>query len=201
VDDELDLVERLRAGDEDAFAELVSRHDGALRRTARLFVRTAAAADDVTQETWLGVIRGIGQFEGRSSLRTWIFRILVNRARTRAVADARSVPFSAVGEEAGPTVDPSCFGADGRWSSAPARLDFDPERQALSSELRERLREAIDELPERQRVVVTLRDVVGLPAAEVCELLEVSEANQRVLLHRGRAHIRTSLSPLREAGT
>jgi RNA polymerase sigma-70 factor, ECF subfamily len=126
VEDDKVLVSRLRAGDEKAFEALVAQHDGALRRVARTFVRTDSAADEVTQETWLGVLRGLDAFEGRSSLRTWIFGILVNQARTRAVRDARSLPFSALEEDDGPTVDPSAFGADGRWTSAPPRLDADP---------------------------------------------------------------------------
>jgi RNA polymerase sigma-70 factor (ECF subfamily) len=161
-------------------------------------VRTDAAADDVVQETWLGVIRGLAAFEGRSSLRTWIFRILVNQARTRATREARSVPFSSVVDEDQPTVDPAAVGADGRWRSAPARLDGDPESGLLSAEVRAKLLEAVDVLPPDQRAVITLRDLVGAPAAEVCELLDVSDGNQRVLLHRARARVRLALLPLVE---
>ena len=196
--DDDDLLARLRNGDEAAFAELVAEYDGALRRVARSFVRTDAAADDVVQETWLGVIRGLDRFEGRSSLRTWIFSILVNQARTRAVRDARSVPFSSLEEDDGPTVDPGAFGPDGHWRSSPPRLDADPETGLLSAELREHLLAAIDELPHRQRAVITLRDVVGLSSAEVRDLLEVSEGNQRVLLHRARAKVRAALADLVE---
>ena len=198
MDDDRALLERLRAGDEAAFRELVARHDGALRRVARTFVRTPSAADDVVQETWLGVIRGLPEFEGRSSLRTWIFRILVNRARTRGVRDARSVPFSALEVDDGPAVDPAAFGADGRWTSAPPRLECDPETNLLSTELREHLLQAIDELGPAQRAVITLRDLVGVSAEEVCELLELSEGNQRVLLHRARSRVRAALVPLVE---
>jgi RNA polymerase sigma-70 factor (ECF subfamily) len=198
VEEDHALVERLRAGDEHAFEALVLRHDGAMRRLARTFVRTDAAADDVVQETWLGVIRGLAAFEGRSSLRTWIFRILVNQARTRATREARSVPFSSVVDEDQPTVDPAAFGADGRWRSAPARLDGDPESGLLSAEVRAKLLEAVDVLPPDQRAVITLRDLVGAPAAEVCELLDVSDGNQRVLLHRARARVRLALLPLVE---
>jgi RNA polymerase sigma-70 factor, ECF subfamily len=200
VEDERALLERLRAGDEQAFETLVARHDGALRRVARTFVRTDAAADDVVQETWLGVVRGLHAFEGRSSLRTWIFKILVNTARTRGARDARSLPFSALQGDDRPAVEPSAFGADGRWSSAPARLEGDPETGLLSRELRERLVEAVDRLSPDQRAVITLRDLVGLTAREVCDLLEVSDANQRVLLHRARARVRTALMPLVEVG-
>jgi RNA polymerase sigma-70 factor (ECF subfamily) len=198
VDDEHALLERLRAGDEAAFRELVARHDGALRRVARTFVRTPAAADDVVQETWLGVIRGLSEFQGRSSLRTWIFTILVNRARTRGARDARSIPFSALDHDDGPTVDPGAFAADGHWSSAPSRLDGDPESRLLSAELRRHLLRAVDELGPAQRAVITLRDLVGASAEEVCELLELSEGNQRVLLHRARSHVRSALVPLVE---
>ena len=198
VDDDRALLELLRAGDEDAFRALVARHDAALRRVARTFVHTPSAADDVVQETWLGVIRGLSAFEGRSSLRTWIFRILVNRARTRAVRDARSVPFSALEQDDGPAVEPAAFGADGRWTSAPARLEGDPETSLLSAELREHLLEAVDALSPAQRAVITLRDLVGVSSEEVCELLELSEVNQRVLLHRARSRVRAALVPLVE---
>ena len=198
MDDDRDLLARLRAGDESAFEALVTRHDGALRRVARTYVRTDAAADDVVQETWLGVVRGLDGFEGRSSLRTWIFSILVNRARTRAVRDARSLPFSSLEEDDRPAVEPSAFAADGRWTSAPPRLDGDPETGLLSAELREHLLRAVDALTGDQRTVITLRDLVGLSAAEVCDLLEIADGNQRVLLHRARARVREALVPLME---
>jgi RNA polymerase sigma-70 factor (ECF subfamily) len=198
VESERALLERLRSGDEHAFEALVTRHDAALRRVARGFVRTDAAADDVVQETWLGVVKGLPAFEGRSSLRTWIFRILVNTARTRATRDARSLPFSSLETDTGPAVDPSAFGADGRWSSAPARLEGDPETGLLSRELREHLLEAVERLTPAQRAVITLRDLVGLSAPEVCELLDLTDANQRVLLHRARAGVRAALLPLVE---
>jgi RNA polymerase sigma-70 factor, ECF subfamily len=198
VHDDTVLLSRLRAGDERAFEMLVAKHNGALRRVARTFVRTDSAVDDVVQETWLGVVRGLDAFEERSSLRTWIFSILVNQARTRAVRDARSLPFSALEQDDAPAVDPAAFGADGRWSSAPPRLDGDPESGLLSAELRRHLLEAVDTLSPDQRAVITLRDLVGLPAAEVCDLLDLSEGNQRVLLHRARSRVRTALAPLVE---
>jgi RNA polymerase sigma-70 factor, ECF subfamily len=198
VEDDRALLERLRAGDEHAFEALVARHDRALRRVARTFVRTDSAADDVVQETWLGVLRGLSAFEGRSTLRTWIFRILVNTARTRATRDARSVPFSAIETDEGPAVEPAAFAADGRWSSAPPRLDADPETGLLSAELRQHLLRAVDDLSPDQRAVITLRDLVGLTAPEVCDLLELTDGNQRVLLHRARARVRTALLPLVE---
>jgi RNA polymerase sigma-70 factor (ECF subfamily) len=196
VEDESSLLVRLRAGDEGAFQALVERHDAALRRVARTFVRTQAAAEDVVQDTWLGVLRGIDGFEGRSSLRTWIFRIMINRARTRAVGDARSVPFSALEEDEGPAFDQGAFGPDGRWASAPSRLETDPEGKLLSAEIREHLLEAVEGLADGQRVVITLRDLVGLPADEVAEMLEISDVNQRVLLHRARTYVRAALEPL-----
>jgi RNA polymerase sigma-70 factor (ECF subfamily) len=198
VEDDRALLERLRAGDERAFEALVDRYDRALRRVARTFVRTDASADEVVQETWLGVVRGLREFEGRSSLRTWIFRILVNRARTRATRDARSLPFSALETDEGPAVEPAAFGADGRWISAPARIESDPETGLLSAELRQHLQRAVEGLSPDQRAVITLRDLVGLSAREVCDLLELSDANQRVLLHRARARVRTALLPLME---
>jgi RNA polymerase sigma-70 factor, ECF subfamily len=195
------FVERLRAGDEAAFDALVARHDAALRRVARTYVRTDAAADDVVQETWLGVVRGLDEFEERSSLRTWIFSILVKRAKTRAMRDARNLPFSALERDDRPAVDPAAFGADGRWASAPPRLESDPETGLVMRELRTQLLDAVEQLSPDQRAVITLRDLVGLPAAEVCELLDLSDANQRVLLHRARARVRTALTPFVEVGT
>ena len=192
------ILARLRAGDEAAFEQLVSQHDAALHRVARTFVPTQALADDVVQETWLAVIRGLDGFEGRSSLRTWIYTILANRARTRAVREARNLPFSAIGDEGGPTVDPAAFGRDGTWRSAPARLDADPETNLLSGELRAHIMAAVDDLPDHMRTVITLRDIVGLTPAEVCNVLEISDANQRVILHRARAKVRTALRPVME---
>jgi RNA polymerase sigma-70 factor (ECF subfamily) len=196
VDDHA-LVERLRAGDEAAFAAVVDRYDRQLRRLARTFVRTDALADDVVQETWLAVLRGIDRFEERSSLKTWIFRILVNRARTRAVREARQVPFSSLAtaeDQEGPAVDPSAFNADGTWASPPARLDVEPETRLLAGELRGRLAEVVDTLPEQQRTVILLRDVAGLDGPEVADALGISEGNQRVILHRARTRVRDELT-------
>jgi RNA polymerase sigma-70 factor (ECF subfamily) len=196
VDDHA-LVERLRAGDEAAFASLVDCYDGRLRRLARTFVRTDALAEDVVQETWLAVLRGIDRFEERSTLKTWIFRILVNRARTRAVREARQVPFSSLAtdeDREGPAVDPSAFAADGTWASPPARLDVEPETQLLAGELRGRLADAVETLPEQQRTVILLRDFAGLDGPEVAEALGISEGNQRVILHRARTRVRDALA-------
>ena len=161
-------------------------------------MRTDSAADEVVQETWLGVVKGLDSFEGRSSLRTWIFRILVNTARTRGVRDARNVPFSALEKEDQPAVEPAAFDADGRWTSAPPRLETDPESGVLSAELREQVLRAVEELSDDQRAVITLRDLIGFSAREACELLDLSEVNQRVLLHRARARVRASLVPFVE---
>jgi RNA polymerase sigma-70 factor (ECF subfamily) len=196
VDDDHILLDRLRAGDERAFEMLVNRYDGGLRRVARTFVRTPSAVDEVVQETWLGVLRGLNAFEGRSSLRTWMFAILVNQARTCARRDARSLPFSALETDDGPTVEPAAFGTDGRWASAPARLDADPETGVLGGELRAQVLRAVEALSDEQRAVITLRDLVGCSAREVCDLLDISDGNQRVLLHRARTRVRLALAPL-----
>jgi RNA polymerase sigma-70 factor (ECF subfamily) len=193
-------LQALKDGDESAFSRLVMRHHAGLKRVARNFVASDAVAEEVVQETWQGVLEGLDRFEGRSSLRTWIFRILVNRAKTRGTRERRTVPFSSFEpgeEEAGPSVDPDRFrGADnpfeGHWS-APPRPWEDPERRLASLEARDRLKRAIESLPDKQRLVVTLRDVEGLSSEEVCDLLDVSEVNQRVILHRGRSAVRSEL--------
>jgi len=195
--DEALLLQRLRAGDEAAFVALVDRYDGALRRVARTFVRTDAAADDVVQETWLGVVRGIDRFEGRSTLKTWLFRILVNRARTRGVREARSVPFSSLGagaESDEPAVDPDAFGAEGMWLHGPGALPRDPSGELLAAELREKLLAVVELLPEAQRTVITLRDIAGLDGPEVSTALGITDGNQRVLLHRARTRVRRELA-------
>ncbi len=191
------LLLRLRAGDEAAFAELVDRYDAQLRRLARRFVRTSAVADDVVQETWVGVLNGLDRFEERASLKTWIFRILVNRAQTRAVREARQVPFSSLvstEDSEGPAVDPSAFGDNGAWLQGPEPLDTDPQASLLSRELRGRLGAIVDTLPEQQRMVILLRDVAGLDGPEVAQALGISEGNQRVILHRARTKVREQLT-------
>jgi RNA polymerase sigma-70 factor (ECF subfamily) len=190
------LLAALRAGDERAFAELVDRYGPAMRRLALTFVRTPAVADDVVQETWLGVLRGIDRFEGRSSLKTWLFRILTNTAKTRGERESRSVPFSSLaGElgEDGPAVDPDRFVEGGAWTSPPERWDALPESRLLAGELREVIDAAIADLPAAQRIVISLRDVEGWPADEARNVLGVSETNQRVLLHRARSKVRAAL--------
>lgn len=159
-------------------------------------MRSEAVAEEVVQDTWLAVVRGLDAFEGRSSLKTWIFHILVNRARTRAVREGRTVPFSTLAGEAedqGPTVDPSRFGADDMWVAHPRRLATDPEHHLLAKELRGELLAGVAALPDGQRAVIAMRDLAGLPSEEVCELLDLTPGNQRVLLHRARAGVRTAL--------
>jgi RNA polymerase sigma-70 factor, ECF subfamily len=191
VDQETDaeLLVRLRAGDELAFVTLVRRHHAAMLRLAACYVPNAAVAEEVVQDTWLGVLRGISGFEGRSSIQTWLFRILVNRARTTGERERRSV---AIGD-AGPAVDGSRFDATGHWAVPPAHWADDADERVDAAKLAGRLRSAIGELPERQREVVTLRDVEGLSSEEVCSVLDISEGNQRVLLHRGRSRLRQAL--------
>ena len=195
-----ELVARLRRRDEAAFMELVDRYHSSLVRLAQSFVSTRAAAEDVAQETWVGVLKGIDRFEGRSSLKTWLFRILVNRAKTRGVNDARCVPFSSLAREAeeddGPSIEPERFNGDdhrwaGHWSAPPP--NWEGEERALARETREVIRDAIDKLPPAQRTVISLRDVEGLGSEEVCVLLELTEGNQRVLLHRARTKVRKAL--------
>ena len=193
--DDRTLVGRLRAGDDAAFATLVRDLDGLLRRLARGVVRSEALIDDVVQDTWIGVIRGIGTFEERSTLRTWICRILLNRARTAAVKAGRTVPVSAraeEGEDDAAILDR--FTAAGEWARPLAAWPEErPDVLAARAELVAAVTEAIETLPERQRQVVLLRDVHDWTAEEVCNALELAETNQRVLLHRGRAKIRIAV--------
>jgi RNA polymerase sigma-70 factor (ECF subfamily) len=195
--DERTLVARLRAGDRAAFGQLVTRHGGALLRLALSFVRERAVAEEVVQDTWLGALDGLDGFEERASLRTWLFRILVNKARTRAVREARSVPFSALGgpeegDEA--AAGPDRFDRGSAWREPPrAWSEEDPERLALRAETRAVIEGSIAALPQAQRAVITLRDVEGLETEEICDLLGISVSNQRVLLHRARARVRQAL--------
>jgi RNA polymerase sigma-70 factor (ECF subfamily) len=184
-----ELLRRLRAGDEGAFVTLVERHNGPMLRLALSFVPSRAVAEEVVQDTWLAALRGLGAFESRSSLKTWLFTILVNRARTTGVREARSVPIG----DAGPVVDASRFGPDGGWAVPPEHWIEDAEDRIDAVKLSDLLRVVLDTLPARQREVVLLRDVEELSSADVCEVLAISEANQRVLLHRGRARLRQAL--------
>ena len=196
------LVDALRRGDEAAFVELVGRYGALMLRVARLYVPTRSVAEEVVQEAWLGVLKGIGRFEGRSSFKTWLLRILTNIAKTRAAREGRSVPFSALAqaelETSEASVDPDRFFAQGErwanyWASSPRRFDELPESQLLSSETLAVAREAIDGLPDAQRTVITMRDVAGFASEDVCEVLGLSEGNQRVLLHRARTRVRRAL--------
>ena len=187
------LVERLRAGDEKAFMELIRELNPSLLRVARMFVPTTALAEDVVQETWLAVLNGIDRFEGRSSLKTWIFRILTNIAKTRGERERRSVPFSSFDTEEGgfePAVDRSRFTGTGQWAVLPRAW---PEDRLLAAETRSVIERAIERLPPSQRSVITLRDIEGWTAEEVRNALELTETNQRVLLHRARAKVRHAL--------
>jgi RNA polymerase sigma-70 factor, ECF subfamily len=195
------LLVRLRAGDDVAFRELVTRHDRAMKRIALTFVRSPSVADEVVQETWLAVIKGLERFEARSSLKTWIFRILTNRAQSRGAREQRTTPFSSLApsdDEDGPTVDPDRFlppghAAAGYWSVTPSHFFELPEERLLAAETSALVAAAIEQLPQRQRQVIRLRDVEGWDAEEVCACLKLSQANQRVLLHRARSAVRSRL--------
>jgi RNA polymerase sigma-70 factor (ECF subfamily) len=195
---EADLVAALRSGDERAFVALVDRYQAALLRLAVTFVRDRAVAEEVVQETWLAVLGGVDRFEGRASLKTWIFQILSNRARTRGVRERRSAPFSALA--AAEDADDAILDADrflpeghrwvGHWAAAPT--DW-PEERVLGDEAMQCVREAIEQLPPRQAHVLVLRDVEGWDSEEVCDALGLTDGNQRILLHRARGRVRAAL--------
>ena len=201
--DEQALVEALRHGDEAAFEALLDRYHATLIALATHYVRDRAVAEEVAQETWLAVLKGIDRFEGRAALKTWIFQILVNRAKSRGVRESRTIPLSALqnpdldGVE--PAVDSDRFlPADhpqwpGHWAAPPQPWDTDPEAALLAHETRARIEAAIAALPPSQQVIITLRDVKGWSAEEVCASLEITDANQRVLLHRARSKVRAAL--------
>ena len=197
---ETDLVALLRAGDEEAISQLVERWSPAMFRLARSFVASPQSAEDVVQEAWLGMLSGLARFEGRSSLRTWTFTILVNRARTRGAREARTVPLPPQATRGEPNADDWFPGPGGEaertWSSIDIASQWDtaPEGALLSREALLQLDRAVSALPSRQRQVVTMRDVVGMSAEEACAALGVSAANQRVLLHRARSALRTALA-------
>jgi RNA polymerase sigma-70 factor (ECF subfamily) len=196
--DDRALLARLRAGEADAFEVLVGRYHGKLIRLARLFVSTEASAEEVVQDTWVAVLGRLAAFEERSTLITWISRILVNRAKTRGVSEARTLPFSASGdgehESAESVVDPERFNDRGKWSAPPARWDDEtPERLVGNQEVMALIDDELRQLPKRQRIVVVLRDTLGWTAEEVCNALELNETNQRVLLHRARSRLRARL--------
>jgi RNA polymerase sigma-70 factor (ECF subfamily) len=197
--DETALIAALRHGDEAAFAQLVDQHAPSMLRVARGYVPSREIAEEVVQETWLALLKGIKNFEGRSSLRTWLFAVMINIAKTRGIRERRDADVAIMAFTGG-TVDPARFRAaddpyPGHWKQdeQPAPFTDTPEGSALGNELVDVARRELDKLPDRQRTVVTLRDMLGFDSAEVCDLLDVSVANQRVLLHRGRAAVRQAL--------
>ncbi len=200
-DTEERLLDRLRAGDEAAFSALIDRHHASMVRIAQTYVHTRAVAEEVAQEAWLGVLKGLDSFEGRSSLRTWIFRILVNIARTRGKRESRSVPLSSIAlDDAGDAaaVPPERFQgpndpSPGAWAEPPRSWEGVPEERLLSKEVRSLIEDAIEALPESQRSVIVLRDVDGWSPEEVCNVLGITETNHRVLLHRARSKVRRAL--------
>lgn len=194
---EANVVAALRCGDEATFERLVERYQNTLLRVAKAYVGSVAVAEEVVQETWLGLLESLDRFEERCSLKTWIFRILLNRAKARGVREARSLPFSAfrmVDTEDDATVDPSVFDAvRHQWTSIPHSWDGIPEERLLAEETHGQIRRAVEQLPANQQTVISLRDIAGWSSAEVCASLGISEANQRVLLHRARAKVRQAL--------
>jgi RNA polymerase sigma-70 factor, ECF subfamily len=197
VDDDRALVQALLGGDEAAFTSLVAQHHANMARVARSFVRNEEVARDVVQETWAAVLQGLPGFRGESSLKTWIFRILANKARRTARREARSVPFSDLRGDTGEESDAETadrFRPDGGWeSSVHAWRSTDPESRSIDRQGVAILVKALDHLPDAQRAVVTMRDVEGLSSEEICEVLDITPANQRVLLHRGRSRLRRAL--------
>jgi RNA polymerase sigma-70 factor (ECF subfamily) len=197
--DDARLVEGLRAGDDAAFAALMRMYGAGMLRVASMYVTSRAVAEEVVQDAWLGVLKGIDRFEGRSSLKTWLFRIVANTAKTRGVRESRSTPFSAfVDDQGDATVSPDrFFGAGerfpGHWAVPPANWAQVPEGRLLERETMDVIRREIDRLPDAQRAVLTMRDVEGFDADDVCNTLELTETNQRVLLHRARAKVRAAL--------
>ena len=191
------LVEGLRAGDEAAFAAVMRMYGRGMLRVAEMYVSSRAVAEDVVQEAWVGVLRGIGRFEGRSSLKTWLYRIVANTAKTRGVRESRSVPFSSLGDGGDEgTVDADRFLGSGdrfpgHWAVPPQA--WAPEGRLLADETLEVVERAIETLPPAQRAVITMRDVQGFTSEEVCNALDLTETNQRVLLHRARAKVRSAL--------
>jgi len=203
--DDQRVIDGLRAGDERVFAELVDHYHASLIRAAMRYVPSRAVAEEVVQETWIGVIEGIDRFEGRSTLKTWLYRILIYRARARGERERRTTPFSALeDDESTPSVPTERFrGSDalwaGHWATPPKRWDGDAEARLLAGEAEGVLNATIAGLPPGQREVITLRDIAQFTAAEVCDLLGITEANQRVLLHRGRSRVRLALEEYLDA--
>ena len=195
--DERVLVDKLLAGDEQAFSELVTEHFSGMVRVASAYVADKSAAEEVVQDAWVAVVKGLPKFEGRSSLKTWIYQIVVNRAKTRGVRDKRMIPFSAMdkgGDEDSPAVEPERFDRKGMWRDPPQSWSHaNPEKQLLNAETGNFLEEAIGRLEPKQRLVLTLRDIEGWRSDEVCNVLEIGETYGRVLLHRARTAVRRRL--------
>lgn len=187
--DEAVLLERLRAGDEEAFVALIRQHHQVMVRIARPYVPSESVAEEVVQETWLAALRGLPSFEGRSSVKTWLYAILLNRARTTGPKERKYVPI----EEPERAVDAGRFNRDGSWSSPPAHWADDAEDRVRAERMNKSMRVAIDQLPSPQRDVLTLRDVEGLTAADTCQILSLRQSHQRVLLHRARSRLRNVL--------
>ena len=190
VETDAELLERLRAGDEGAFAYLVDRYQQPMLRFAYSLVSNRAVAEEAVQDTWIGVVRGVERFEGRSSLKTWLFRILATRARSAGAGEHRHVPV-----EPGRAVDSGFFDNTGSWRTPVEPWSDEADARLDAAKLAPFLRAALDDLPERQRQVVLLRDVEGLSSDDVCEVLEISAGNQRLLLHRGRNRLREAVLP------
>jgi RNA polymerase sigma-70 factor (ECF subfamily) len=194
------LVDRILAGDEKAFESLVDASHRLMDRLARAVINNPAVVEEILQDSWAAILEALPRFEGRSALKTWMCRILLNCAKKKATRERRTQPFSSLGEDDAamdPAVDPSRFSAQGFWTVPPARSwdALSPEGLLLRREVREAINRAIDKLPSSQRSVLTLRDLEGWESEEVCNVLEISETNQRVLLHRARAKVRAALEP------
>lgn len=198
--DDAELVSRLLEGDEDAFSQLVTKYHSSLIRLAMVFVSDRSVAEEVVQDTWLGVLRGLPGFQGRGSLKSWIYRILTNQARRRGTREGRTVNFTSLRPD-DDSIEPERFAKNGMWTLPPKAWDVNtPEKLMADRESLGVIEGALKTLPPNQRAVVVMRDVLGTPSAEVCDILEVSEANQRVLLHRGRSRVRRALEKYLEAG-
>lgn len=203
--DDQRIIAGLRAGNEAVFIELVDRFNGSLVRVAMRYVPSRAVAEEVVQDTWIGVIEGIDRFEGRSTVKTWLYKILIYRARARGERERRTMPFSSLAaDESAPSVPTERFrGSDalwaGHWATPPRRWDGDAEDRLLAGEARDVIEAVIAELPETQRDVIVMRDMSQLSSAEVCDVLGVTEANQRVLLHRARSRVRAALETYLDA--
>ncbi len=198
--DDVELLERLRSGDEGAFSELVRRYHAALVRLARFYVANEASAEDVAQDTWIAVLRGVDRFEGRSSFKTWLLRVCANRARTTGLRESRVIPAGVA--DPGPSVSPQRFDPAGTWSEPPAPFTDSVESRLDNQRVVAEVRTAIEDLGEPQRTVVTLRDVEGLSTEEVAQLTGLTDGNVRVILHRGRAKVRAAVEvAMKEATT